>query len=184
MFESVRARLERFLRQHTRSDPRATAHALREALLEAKVGIGTMQSALVATERELAVERRQLADAERRGRLAAEVPDAETLALAERYAVRHRERALVLEHKLSVQREELVLAEREVVDMMREYRAARAGAGSESIDAAWHDLETAGGERPGTGLDEDPSPAEHARKLKEAVEAQLAFLKKKMGKQQ
>jgi hypothetical protein len=184
VFESVKARLERFLRQHTRSDPRARAAALREAILEAKVGIGTMRSALAATDRELVLERRQLADAERRGRLAAEVPDAETLALAERFAVRHRERVTVLEHKLVVQREELTLAEREVAEMLNEYRAARPGTGSESLEAAWRDLEAAGGERPGTGLDEDPSGADNDRRLKEAIEAQLAFLKKKMGKQQ
>src|SRR5918999_332773 len=144
VFESVKARLERFLRQHTRSDPRARAAALREAILEAKVGISTMRSALAATDRELVLERRQLADAERRGRLAAELPDAETLALAERFAVRHRERVTVLEHKLVVQREELTLAEREVAEMLSEYRAARPGTGSESIEAAWRDLEAAG----------------------------------------
>lgn len=182
MFESLKARLERFLREHTRSDPRARAEALREAILEAKVGISTMRSALDATERELVLERRQLGDAERRGRLAAEVPDAETVALAERFAVRHRERVTVLEHKLVVQREELALAEREVAEMLGEFRAAR-GTGPDSIDAAWRDLEAAGAERPGTGLDEDATRAEKDRKLKEAVEAQLAFLKKKMGKQ-
>jgi hypothetical protein len=183
VFENVKARLERFLRQHTRSDPRGRAAALREAILEAKVGVGTMRSALEATERELAGERRQLADAERRGKLAADVPDAETVALAERFAVRHRERVTVLEHKLSVQREELALAEREVAEMVDEFRSARGGRESESIDAAWRDLEAAGAERPGTGLDEDIAKAERDRKLKDAVEAQLAFLKKKMGKE-
>lgn len=176
------ARLDRLLRQHSRPDPRARAAALREALLEAKVGVSTMRSALVSTERELAGERRQLADAERRGRLAAEVPDTETVSLAERFAARHRERVAVLERKLVVQRDELVLVEREVAEMLAEYRAARPGAPFESVEAAWRDLEGAGGERPGTGLDDD-GRAEADRKLKEAVEAQLAFLKKKLGKQ-
>lgn len=175
------ARLDRLLRQHSRPDPRARAAALREALLEAKVGVSTMRSALVSTERELAGERRQLADAERRGRLAAEVPDTETVSLAERFAARHRERVAVLERKLVVQRDELVLVEREVAEMLAEYRAARPGAPFESVEAAWRDLEGAGGERPGTGLDDD-GRAEADRKLKEAVEAQLAFLKKKLGK--
>jgi hypothetical protein len=183
VFESIKARLDRFIREHTRSDPRARAAALREAILEAKVGVSTMRRALEATERELVLEQRQLADAERRGRLAAEVPDAETVALAERFATRHRERVTVLEHKLVVQREELALAEREVAEMLGEYRGARPGAGSDSIETAWRDLETAGGERPGSGLDEDVGRAEKDRKLKEAVEAQLEFLKKKMGKQ-
>ena len=183
MFESLKAQLDRLLRDHSRPDPRARAAALRDALLEAKVGVATMQSALVSTERELAIERRQLADAERRGGLAAEVPDAETVALAERYAARHRERVGVLERKLVVQREELVLAEREVAEMMAEYQAARSGAPFESVDAAWRDLQAAGGDRPGIGL-EDEARAETDRKLKLAVEAQLAFLKKKLGKQE
>jgi hypothetical protein len=183
VFESVKARLERFLREHTRPDSRARAASLREAILEGKVGINTMRGALAATERELVIERRQLDDAERRGRLAAEVPDAETIALAERFAVRHRERVSVLERKLVVQREELALAEREVAEMVAEFRAERPGTGSESIEAAWRDLQSAGGERPGTGLDEDVGRADSDRKLEEAVEAQLAFLKRKMGKE-
>ena len=62
--------------------------ASREALLEAKVGVGTMREALAGSERELVLERRQLEDAERRGRLAAAVPDPETVTIAERFAVR------------------------------------------------------------------------------------------------
>ena len=181
---SLKARLEAFLRQHTRPDPRARAAALRDAILEAKVGVGTMRHAIVATERELVIEQRQLADAERRGRLAAELPDPETLAVAERFAVRHRERVTVLEHKLAVQREELALAEREVEEMVAEYRLARPGSGSDSVEAAWRELQSAGGDRPGTDLDDDTGGADHARKVEEAVEAQLAFLKKKLGKQQ
>jgi hypothetical protein len=127
-------------------------------------------------------ERRQLADAERRGRLATELPDTETVELAERYAARHRERVTVLEHKLVVQGEELALAERELAEMMSEFRASRPGTGSESVEAAWRDLHAAGGERPGSGLDEDPGKVENDRKLMEAVEAQLAFLKKKLRK--
>jgi hypothetical protein len=183
VFEGFKARLERLLRDHSRSEPRAQAAALREALLEAKVGVGTMRSALASTERELEAERRQLADAERRGRLASELPDAETVALAERFAVRHRERVAVLERKLVVQRDELVLAEREVADMLSQYRAARPGTTFESVEAAWRDLEAAGAERPGSGLGDEPLPADQDRKLREAVEAQLAFLKKKLGKQ-
>jgi hypothetical protein len=183
VFESLKGRLERLLRDHSRPDPRARAALLREALLEAKVGVATMRSALASTERELGEERRQLSDAERRGRLAAEVSDSETAALAERYAVRHRERAAMLERKLIVQKDELLLAEREVEEMLTEYRAVRPGAAFDSIEAAWRDIEAAGGERPGSGLDDETIRAESDRKLKDAVEAQLAFLKKKLRKE-
>jgi hypothetical protein len=185
VFETVKARLEKLFRDHSRSDPRAYLAALREALLEAKVGVGAMRSALVATERELVTERRQLADAERRGRLATEVADAETVGLAERFALRHRERVAVLERKLVVQHEELALAEREVEEMLTQVRAGRPGLGAESIAAAWRDLEAAGGDRPDLAPEDERVRAETDRKLKEqAVEAQLAFLKKKFGKKQ
>jgi hypothetical protein len=182
VFEGLKARLDRLFQDHTRPDPRARAAALREALLEAKVGVRTMRTALAATERELESERRQLADAERRGRLARDVPDPETVAVADRFTARHRERVGVLERKLVVQRDELVLAEREVAEMLAEYRTARPGQPFESIDAAWRDLQAAGGERPDLGLDDESARADD-QKLKQAVEAQLAYLKKKMGKE-
>jgi hypothetical protein len=142
-----------------------------------------MRSALLATEDELIQERRRLVDAERRGKLATEVPDPETVSLAERYAQRHRERIGVLERKLIVQRDELAIAERETQEMFLEYRGAKTGAPFESVEAAWRDLEAAGGERPVTGLGEDATSDPSGDKLKQAVEAQLAYLKKKLGKQ-
>src|SRR5262245_32725244 len=104
VLEGLKARLDQLLRDGSRSDARAYADGLKEALLEARLGVTTMREALAATERELAVERQQFEDAERRGKLAAMVPDAETVQIAERYAVRHRERAGVLERKLVIQR--------------------------------------------------------------------------------
>jgi hypothetical protein len=185
VFEGVKARLEKLFRDHSRSDPRAYLAGLREALLEAKVGVGAMKSALEATERELVVERRHLADAERRGRLAAEVPDAETVVLAERFVLRHRERVMVLERKLVVQRDELALAEREVAEMLTQVRAGASAPGADSIAAAWRDLEAAGGDRPDTSLEDERLRQEADRKLKEqAVEAQLAFLKDKLRKRE
>jgi hypothetical protein len=103
------------------------------------------------------------------------------VALAQRYAERHRERVGVLERKLTVQRDELAMAEREVMEMLTEYQTARAGRPFESIDAAWRELQAAGGDHPGLGLDDGPErPSDE--KLKQAVEAQLAYLKKKLGK--
>jgi hypothetical protein len=183
VFEGVRARIERLLREHSRSDPRAYAAGVREAVLEAKVGVSAMRDALVATRRELEAERKHLADAERRGRLATEVPDPETVALAARYAERHRTRVAVLERKLVVQQEELSLAEREVAEMIAEYRSARTRPGSDAVEAAWRDLEAAGGERPETAAADDQLRIDTDRKLKDqAVEAQLAFLKNKLKK--
>jgi hypothetical protein len=180
VFDGLKARLEQLLRERERTDPQAYAARLREALLEAKVGVGTMREALAGSERELVSERRQLEDAERRGRLAAAVPDAETVAIAERFAVRHRERAAVLERRIAVQREELALAEREVVEMTTLARAAGSGTPSDSIAAAWRDLESAGGARPDEQERQHADADRHRRE--QAIEAQLAYLKRKLGK--
>jgi hypothetical protein len=183
LFESLKARLDRLFREHTSSDPRAYAAGLREALLEARLGLGAMREGIAATERELALERKHFADAERRGRLAGEIPDPETVEVAGRFAARHRERTVVLERKLAVQRDELVLAEREVREMMTQYRAAAGGSPlSSSIDAAWRDLESAGGTRPESEEQRFTADAEQ-RQRDAAVEAQLAYLKRKLGKE-
>ena len=181
MFDGLKARLDRLLRERGPA-ARDYAAGLREALIEARVGITGLREALARTERDLAAERKALDDAERRGRLASELPDAETAEVAQRFAARHRQRVVVLERKLDVQREELAIAEREVAEMAAEYRGAARGPEAESINAAWRDLEAAGVDRPG---DDQKLAADADRRLREdAVEAQLAYLKKKMGKGQ
>jgi hypothetical protein len=182
MFDGLKARLDRLLREHGQADPRAYAAGLREALVEARLGVTEMRRALAAAQKELASERKQLEDAERRGRLAAAVPDPETVAIAERFAVRHRERVLVLERKVVVQQDELALAEREVQEMTAQWRSASKDAPhSASLEAAWRDLEAAGASRPADESDRMAADLDR-RKREEAVEAQLAFLKKKLGR--
>ena len=183
MFDGLKARLERLLRERGGGDPRAYAADLREALVEARFGVSEMRRALAAAETELQSERKQLADAERRGKLAAAVPDPETVAVAERFAARHREHILLLERKVAVQRDELALAEREVQEMTAQWRTASSagGAGSASIEAAWRDLESAGATRAPDDADRVAADLDR-QKREEAVEAQLAYLKRKMGK--
>lgn len=181
VLDGLKARLDQLLRERTRTDPRAYAAGMRDALLEAKVGLTRMKEALTASERELAAERKQLEDAERRGRLASALPDQETVRVAEMFAARHRERIEVLVRKVAVQRDELVLTQREIEEMAAEVRKAGSGGASESIHAAWRDLEAAGGVRPDDG--ERVHAEAERRRLDEAIEAQLAFLKKKLGKQ-
>ena len=182
MFDGLKARLDRLLRERGPLEPRAIAAGFREALIEARLGVTEMRRALAAAEAELESERKQLSDAERRGRLAAGVSDAETVAVAERFAARHRERVTLLERKIVVQRDELALAEREMAEISAQLRsAARSGPRSESIEAAWRDLEAAGGSR--EAEESDRLAADHERRKRdEAVEAQLAYLKKKMGR--
>jgi len=152
--------------------------------VEAKLGLEQMREGLSATERELGAERKQLDDSERRGRLAAQVSDTETVEVAERFASRHRERVAMLERKLAVQRDELALGERELEEMAAQYRASGHPDTDASLRAAWRDIEAAGGTRPETDLESELLRAQTERRLmEEAVEAQLAHLKKKLGKQ-
>lgn len=126
MFESLRARLDRFLAERTPpADPREGQEALYAALVEAKAGLAGMREQLALAERQLAAERQQHADAERRGGLAAGIGDQETAGLAQEFAAKHAERIQLLERKVAVQRDELSLAEREFEGMKGEFERRR-----------------------------------------------------------
>jgi hypothetical protein len=96
----------------------------------------------------------------------------------------------VLERKLAVQQEELALASRELDEMVAELRKTQPSGGgsashaSASAEAAWRDIQAAGGARPDTDLEGELLKAQAERKLHEAaVDAQLAHLKKKLGRE-
>lgn len=186
LFESLRDRLDALLRSGGPGDRRAAAQGLEGALVEARAALIGLREAREATGRALDAERRALADAERRGGLAAAAGDPETVRVAEDFAGRHRERAGVLERKALVQADEVALAEREVEELTALWRAAQPGAGrgEASLDAAWRELEAAG--MPGrVGPDAETERLRHEvdRAAREAaVEAQLAELKRRMGK--
>ena len=155
---------------------------MREAVVDAKVAVQEIQEAVTRTERELSIERQRLADAERRGRLAGEIQDQETVAVAERFTAKHRERLGVLEHKLAAQREELALAQRELDDMNAQLKAAASA--QPSTERAWRDLEEAGGARPGMDLQDELLKSDMDRAAREdAAARQLEELKKKMRKE-
>ncbi len=182
-FDGLKARLERLFAESSAE----RGGALRDAVIEMRTGLGVMRDALVRTEQELASERTQHADAVRRRDLAAGIGDEETVDVAERFAARHQARSDMLERKLAVQRDELALAERELDELMTQYGAAARGQSTgtpDSSERAWRDIAAAGGNRPGVDLDAELEQAAERRKLHEAaVEAQLAQLKRKLGRQ-
>jgi len=188
LFERLRDALRAALDAATPPrDLRDLARQMREAVVEAKVAVRELGEGVVRTEAELAAERQRLADAERRGRLAAEIQDRETVDVAARFAVKHRERLGVLERKLAAQREELGLTQRELTEMQAQLaRAERDRPLTEaerSAERAWRDLETAGGVRPGTDLRDELLKSQLDRTAREAAaEQQLRELKKKMKK--
>jgi hypothetical protein len=188
VLDGLKARFERFLADHTApGDPRANAAQLHAAILDAKVAVGEMRTALQASELALTVERQQLTDAERRGELAAAVPDPETVQVAEQFAARHRERIGILEKKVAVQRDELMLAERDVAQWTEELKQKRQGteAGPTPAQAAaWRDLEAAGAPRPETDVEGELLKVRMQRaQMDAAVQAQLDHLQKKLGKE-
>jgi len=188
VFEGLRERLERLLAE---DDPlsrtRAQLARFRDTLIDAKAGVHQMREARVQTERNLERERKHLVDAERRGRLAADISDRETAEIAEEFAAKHRERVAVLERKLAAQRDELALAEREVAEMAQRMKDAKLGLPTEdvsdSVKRAWRDLEAAGAPNPETDLRNELLGSELDQHAKEqAVEAQLAHLKDKLNR--
>jgi hypothetical protein len=184
VFERLRDAFQAALDAASPGDLRDLAGRMREAVIEAKVGVREMREALARTEAELGAERQRLADAERRGRLAGEIQDGETVAVAERFAAKHRERVDVLERKLAAQRDELALAERELGEMQGQLeRAAKARTGGGSVEQAWRDLEAAGGTRPGVDPRDELLKADMDRAQREAeAQRQLEELKKRMRK--
>jgi len=161
---------------------------MQEAVVDAKVAVEEIRAAVTRTDAELAAERQRLADAERRGRLAGEIQDQETVQVAERFAAKHRERAGVLERKLAAQREELALAERELTEMQGQLKSANlgapgAGGAASSTEQAWRDLQAAGGIRPDVELQQELLKHDIDRAARErAADEQLDLLKKKIRK--
>lgn len=181
MFAGWKARLEQLL---AASEVRDRGPALRVALVEMRAALATLRAALAPTERELEGERQALADAERRGGLAASIGDQETAELALRFVEKHRVRIEMLERKLGVQRDEIVYAEREIEELTVMIRGLPGAAAAASAEAAWRELDAAGAARPGTDLDDDLMKQKLTQAQRErAVQEQLDYLKKKMGKE-
>ena len=172
--DDLKARLESLFAEYSkRPDQRAYTSGLQDALVELKIGVDDLRKALSGSDQELMIERQRLDDAERRGRLAEAIGDAETVTIARQFAERHRERVELLVRKVSVQTDELRLAEREYEDLSTRFRSARQGI------PPTNDARSPG-----------PSPEESdllrsgidTRARQAAVDAQLEMLKRRMGK--
>ena len=180
-FERLRDAFRAALDAASTPDLRSLARQMREAVVDAKVAVAEVQEAVVRTEREITVERQRLADAERRGRLAGEIQDAETVAVASRFAAKHRERLGVLERKLANQREELALAQRELDDMQAQLKTAERD--RPAVEAR-RSAQEAGDAGAAVDLQDELLKSDMDRAAREAAAArQLEELKKKMRKE-
>jgi hypothetical protein len=189
MFENFRQALNALLSRGTPPEERrALLGHMRETLARAKAGVEDLRGGVEHGRARLATERRELDTVRRRKRMAAEVNDTQTVSVAERFEIHHAERVLVLEQKVAIQERELALAEEEVLEMMRAFKAAAAGAGppgtggGPSIDeaAAREVDETLAGPQ---AADLDSLGRSQDREQRNAeAERRLAELKRRMGK--
>jgi hypothetical protein len=172
-FEDLKTRFDQILSDLGRTTgARASAPGIYEAMVELKAALAGLKGDLERTDRELVHERQQLEAAERRGRLAEQIQDAETAELATVWTGKHRERVELLERKRLVQLDELAYAERHMAEMGEAYRKAKLGIPSGAGPAAPEP------EGPSPGLD-----ATLDRQAQESlVQQQLAHLKKKLGR--
>jgi len=165
------------------NDPatRARARMMREALVDAKVGLSQSRAARDAASAQLARERTELATVQRRGQLASGINDAETVRLAAEYERRHSERIAVLERKVAALEQEVALVERETAEMTAQLKRLTGvgdpAAPSAPDTAAEDNLEA-------SDLSELDSLRRSAdRSAREAdAESRLADLKRRMGK--
>jgi hypothetical protein len=188
MFQRLREALERALAAATPPpDLREITARMREAVIEQKAAVRGMREALEQSEHLLAGERAQLETAERRRTQAGGIGDQETVAVADRFIAKHRERIAVLEKKVAAEREELSLAERDLAEMSAQLQEAVRRQPAEAADAsrerAWSGLGEAGVNRPETDLEGEllKSRLEHAAR-EAAADAKLEELKKRMGR--
>ncbi|HEY7861752.1 MAG: hypothetical protein ACHQRL_00445 [Gemmatimonadales bacterium] len=151
---------------------------MREALVEAKVGLAQSRQARDATSAQLDRERTELATVRRRGQLATAINDGETVRLAAEFERKHSERIAVLERKLTALEQEVVLVERETAEMSAQLRKLAAGGDPaappprEEPDPLAEDLSEFDALR--RGADRSARDAD--------AERRLADLKRRMGK--
>ena len=175
MFERLRQSLrDAMSRASSPEEGRAVLAMMRDALVQARMGVAEVRDALTETHAQLAHERRELETVRRRRELAAGIHDDETVKVAERFERRHAERIEVLERKLAAQEGELALAQSELDEMDAQYRSMRAGGGPTAAPPPTAD--ELGPEPDGLGRAID-------RAAREAeAERQLNELKRRMGR--
>jgi hypothetical protein len=190
MFDQLLDAMRGLTERSAPDERRRVAHAMKEALVHAKLGLQDLRAAVATTERRVEQERTELATVERRLGLAAQINDHETVAVAERFRAQHAERLAVLETKLMSQQQELKLGERELEDMTNQMRRAMSGlplnASPTAEQQAAREVEEAlrddGGMPSTPAADEYEMPRLSRAEKEAAAEDRLAELKRRMGK--
>lgn len=186
MFDSLKATLHDLLHgQVPPADRRAVIAEMKRALVAARLGVDDLRDGVAVTRKRLAAERDQLAVVQRRKTLAADIADAETVSVAEKFEAQHAERIAVLERKLSVQEDEASLAEREYDEMLKQLKAAGSGVGSGASPESRGPADTDLGLPDDSDLRSELDALRRSRARSDAeaaADARLEELKRKMGR--
>lgn len=183
MFEDIRQALRDLLSGGVPpNERRAVLADMRETLVRARMGLDDLRRGIEETRKRVTHELREHETAERRQTLAEQIGDAETAAIAQKYAAHHAERAAVLGRKLESQEAELALVEAEITEMTAQLKSAMAGVGS--------GLSESGPAPASLGSDDEALRAEfdslrraQSRAAQDAAaDERLAELKRRMGK--
>lgn len=170
VFETFRQSLQDLLSRGIPADERRRlVHEMKDTLVQAKMGLEDLRTALSHARKRLAHEERELETVRRRRQQAERIGDSETVAIAERFERTHAERVAVFAEKVRVQERELELTEGEVQEMTQALKSASLGA-------------MPGGPRPGMGgvssSSGDASPAEGADPLEDTLSPELDALRR------
>lgn len=150
---------------------------MKQTLALSRVARDDVRTAHAASMKRLDLARTELQTILRRGELARQIDDQETVSVAERFAESQRSTIAVLERKVAVLHEELEMSERLVSEMEAELKSVTGIGPSPSSTSATND-------------DGDGAPEVHPadfRGLSDAARAQsaderLAELKRRMGR--
>lgn len=133
MFENLRnafrEAVENFNKELSRDQVPETVDRLlagmRDEVADAKVRIRELEDQVARANLEAEREKQEAATARRRGKMAADIGDTETVQLAEQYAQRHEERQHVLEQKSAALTQELAIRRKEIDEMMAKVKEAQ-----------------------------------------------------------
>jgi phage shock protein A len=133
MFENLRnafrEAVENFNKELVRDQVPETVDKLlkgmRDEVADAKVQLRELEDQITRTDAEVEREKAEVATARRRGKLAQDIGDAETVEIATQYAARHEERQRVLVQKAVALRQEVELRRTEVEEMLAKVKEAQ-----------------------------------------------------------
>ncbi len=183
MFEDIRQALRDLLSGGVPpNERRAVLADMRETLVRARMGLDDLRRSRDETRKRLEQEVRDHETAERRRTLAEQIGDAETAAIAVRFAVHHAERVAVFQRKLESQEAELALVDGEVTEMTAQLKAVMAGAGSGLGSSAATPQEVLSDDESLRAELDGIRRAEARAARDAAAEERLAELKRRMGK--